>query len=235
MMGDAYLWFPTASGHKGAGSAQAGARSRTVRRKHMVEGKVLRRAVFLDRDGTLNKDVGYVHRKEDWQWLPGVAEALKRLRAVGYVLVVVSNQSGIARGMYDREALRLLEEWVNAELSAKNAAIDAWYYCPHLPEITGHCECRKPEPGLLLQAARDLELDLANSWMIGDRVRDVQAGIAAGCQSILLHPEGSDNSDDDDVPDGVAVVPHLPAATVRILAPRMRQLRAARMLEKMKE
>ena len=72
----------------------------------MVEGKVLRRAVFLDRDGTLNKDVGYVHRKEDWQWLPGVAEALKRLRAVGYVLVVVSNQSGIARGMYDREALR---------------------------------------------------------------------------------------------------------------------------------
>lgn len=201
----------------------------------MVEGKVLRRAVFLDRDGTLNKDVGYVHRKEDWQWLPGVAEALKRLRAVGYVLVVVSNQSGIARGMYDREALRLLEEWVNAELSAKNAAIDAWYYCPHLPEITGHCECRKPEPGLLLQAARDLELDLANSWMIGDRVRDVQAGIAAGCQSILLHPEGSDNSDDDDVPDGVAVVPHLPAATVRILAPRMRQLRAARMLEKMKE
>ena len=201
----------------------------------MVEGKVLRRAVFLDRDGTLNKDVGYVHRKEDWQWLPGVAEALKRLRAVGYVLVVVSNQSGIARGMYDREALRLLEECVNAELSAKNAAIDAWYYCPHLPEITGHCECRKPEPGLLLQAARDLELDLANSWMIGDRVRDVQAGIAAGCQSILLHPEGSDNSDDDDVPDGVAVVPHLPAATVRILAPRMRQLRAARMLEKMKE
>ncbi len=201
----------------------------------MVEGKVLRRAVFLDRDGTLNKDVGYVHRKEDWQWLPGVAEALKRLRAVGYVLVVVSNQSGIARGMYDRESLRLLEEWVNAELAAKNAAIDAWYYCPHLPEITGPCECRKPEPGLLLQAARDLDLDLANSWMIGDRVRDVQAGLAAGCQSILLHPEGSDNSDDDDVPDGVAVVPHLPAATVRILAPRMRQLRAARMLEKMKE
>ena len=201
----------------------------------MVEGKVLRRAVFLDRDGTLNKDVGYVHRKEDWQWLPGVAEALKRLRAVGYVLVVVSNQSGIARGMYDREALRLLEEWVNEELAAKNAAIDAWYYCPHQAEITGPCECRKPGPGLLLQAARDLDLDLANSWMIGDRVRDVQAGLAAGCQSILLHPEGSDNSDDDDVPDGVAVVPHLPAATVRILAPRMRQLRAARMLEKMKE
>ena len=201
----------------------------------MGEGKVLRRAVFLDRDGTLNKDVGYVHRKEDWQWLPGVAEALKRLRAVGYVLVVVSNQSGIARGMYDSEALRQLEEWVNTELATKNAAIDAWYYCPHLPEVTGPCECRKPEPGLILQAARDLELDLANSWMIGDRVRDVKAGLAAGCQSILLLPEGSDNSDDDDVPDGVAVVPHLPAATVRILAPRMRQLRAARMLEKMKD
>ena len=139
----------------------------------MGDSKVLRRAVFLDRDGTLNKDTGYVHRKEDWQWLPGVPEALKRLRAVGYVLVVVSNQSGIARGFYDHEDLR--------------------------------------------------------------RVREVQAGLAAGCQSILLHADGSDNRDDDEVPDGVAVVPHLPAATVRILAPRMRQLRTARMLEKMKE
>ena len=195
----------------------------------MVEGKVLRRAVFLDRDGTLNKDVGYVHRKEDWQWLPGVAEALKRLRAVGYVLVVVSNQSGIARGMYDREALRQLEEWVNAELAAKNAAIDAWYYCPHLPEITGPCECRKPEPGLLLQAARDLELDLANSWMIGDRVRDVQAGIAAGCSSVLLRPPVGAYESDVPVPEGVKVVPHLPAAGVHILAPEMRAHRLTKL------
>ena len=203
--------------------------------KNMGDSKVLRRAVFLDRDGTLNKDTGYVHRKEDWQWLPGVPEALKRLHAVGYVLVVVSNQSGIARGMYGHEDLRLLEQWVNADLAAKNAVVDAWYYCSHLPEITGPCQCRKPEPGLILQAARELDLDLANSWMIGDRVRDVQAGLAAGCQSILLHPDGNSNKDDDEVPEGVAVVPHLPAATVRILAPRMRQLRTARMLEKMKE
>ncbi|MEG6503777.1 D-glycero-alpha-D-manno-heptose-1,7-bisphosphate 7-phosphatase, partial [Desulfovibrio sp. 1214_IL3152] len=137
----------------------------------MTEKTALRRAIFLDRDGTLNRDTGYVHRKEDWQWLPGVPEALKRLRAVGYVLVVVSNQSGIARGMFDHDALKRLEEWINADLAAKNAAIDAWYYCPHLPEITGPCQCRKPEPGLILQAARDLHIDLADSWMIGDRVR----------------------------------------------------------------
>ena len=201
----------------------------------MTEKTALRRAIFLDRDGTLNRDTGYVHRKEDWQWLPGVPEALKRLRAGGYVLVVVSNQSGIARGMFDRDALNRLEEWVNADLAAKNAAIDAWYYCPHLPEITGPCQCRKPEPGLVLQAARDLHIDLANSWMIGDRVRDVRAGLAAGCRSILLHPEGGGHEDDEDVPEGVSVAPHLPAAGVHILAPRMRELRAARLLEKMKD
>ena len=114
---------------------------------------VLRRAIFLDRDGTLNKDTGYVHRKEDWHWLPGVVEALKRFHAVGYALVVVSNQSGLARGMYDLAALHELEAWINADLEAKGAAIDAWYYCPHLPEITGPCSCRKPAPGLILRAA----------------------------------------------------------------------------------
>ena len=96
----------------------------------MTEKTALRRAIFLDRDGTLNRDTGYVHRKEDWQWLPGVPEALKRLRAVGYVLVVVSNQSGIARGMFDRDALNRLEEWVNADLAAKNAAIPAGNAAP---------------------------------------------------------------------------------------------------------
>ena len=200
----------------------------------MTEKTTLRRAIFLDRDGTLNRDTGYVHRKEDWQWLPGVPEALKRLRAVGYALVVVSNQSGIARGMFDHDALKQLEEWVNADLAARHAAIDAWYYCPHLPEITGPCQCRKPEPGLVLQAARDLNLDLANSWMIGDRVRDVRAGLAAGCRSILLHPEGGGYEDDEDVPEGVPVAPHLAAAGVHILAPRMRVLRSARLLEKKK-
>ena len=87
---------------------------------------VLRRAIFLDRDGTLNKDTGYVHRKEDWHWLPGVVEALKRFHAVGYALVVVSNQSGLARGMYDLAALHELEAWINADREAYRAALEAW-------------------------------------------------------------------------------------------------------------
>ncbi len=199
---------------------------------------VLRRAVFLDRDGTLNEDKGYVHRKEDWRWLPGVPETLKRLHAMGYLLVVVSNQSGIARGMYSLDELRALEAWVSADLAARGACIDAWYYCPHLPEITGPCTCRKPKSGLLLQAARDLHIDLARSWMVGDKVRDVQAGLAAGTSCILLRPtanlEGTVDKEtskktDETVPDGVIVVPHLPAAGVHILAPELRMARLTRL------
>ena len=189
---------------------------------------VLRRAIFLDRDGTLNKDTGYVHRKEDWHWLPGVVEALKRFHAVGYALVVVSNQSGLARGMYDLAALHELEAWINADLEAKGAAIDAWYYCPHLPEITGPCSCRKPAPGLILRAAEEMGLDLARSWMVGDRVRDVEAGLAAGCRCVLLRPAQGGYAADAPVPPGVAVAPHLAAAEVLILGPELRRLRTER-------
>ena len=189
---------------------------------------VLRRAIFLDRDGTLNKDTGYVHRKEDWHWLPGVVEALQRFHAVGYALVVVSNQSGLARGMYDLAALHELEAWINADLEAKGAAIDAWYYCPHLPEITGPCSCRKPAPGLILRAAEEMGLDLARSWMVGDRVRDVEAGLAAGCRCVLLRPAQGGYEADAPVPPGVAVAPHLAAAEVLILGPELRRLRTER-------
>ena len=98
-------------------------------------------------------------------------------------------------------------------------------------KLPAHASAASLSPGFF----RDLDLDLANSWMIGDRVRDVRAGLAAGCRSILLHPESGGHEDDGDVPDGVSVAPHLPAAGVHILAPRMRELRAARLLEKMKE
>lgn len=144
------------------------------------------RAVFLDRDGTLNADLDYVHKKEDWHWLPHVVEGLAKLRAADFALVVVSNQSGIARGMFDAAAVDALHLWVNAQLAPYKAAIDAFYFCPHLPKITGPCSCRKPLPGLLLQAAREMDIDLASSWMVGDRVRDAQAGLAAGCRAIVI-------------------------------------------------
>ena len=190
-----------------------------------------RRAIFLDRDGTLNRDTGYVHRKEDWHWLPGVVEALRRFRAAGYLLVVVSNQSGLARGMFSVEDLHALEEWINADLAGHGAGIDAWYYCPHLPEATGPCTCRKPEPGLILQAAAELHIDLARSWMVGDRVRDVQAGLAAGCSCILLRPPVEAYENDVPVPDGVFVAPHLAAAEVRIMAPEVRSKKKALLTE----
>ena len=195
----------------------------------MSTAEAPRRAIFLDRDGTLNHDTGYIHRKEDWQWLPGVVETLRRFHAVGYLLVVVSNQSGLARGMFSEDDLRALEAWVNEDLAAHNAVIDAWYYCPHLPEVTGPCSCRKPEPGLILQAAVDLNIDLARSWMIGDRVRDMQAGLAAGCSCVLLRPPVGAYEDNVPVPEGVKVVPHLAAAGVHILAPEMRAHRLSRL------
>lgn len=151
-----------------------------------ASGATLRPAVFLDRDGTLNADLGYVFRPEDIHWLPGVAAALARLRWAGYLLIVVTNQSGIARGFYDAQAMQALHDWMNAELRAQGAHIDAFYHCPHHPDINGVCICRKPAPGMLLRAAEDWRIDLEQSWMIGDKMSDVTAGRAAGCTPILL-------------------------------------------------
>lgn len=152
-----------------------------------------RRAMFLDRDGTLNRDFGYIHRQEDWQWLPGVPEALARFAAAGMLLVVVSNQSGVARGMFSRSDLLALERHAGRQLAAYGVRVAGWYYCPHLPEISGACACRKPAPGLLRKAACDLDIDLSGSWMLGDRLRDVRAGLNAGCHSALVR--GQDDAE----------------------------------------
>ncbi|MCX4308881.1 MAG: HAD family hydrolase [Desulfovibrio sp.] len=145
-----------------------------------------RKAVFLDRDGTMNEDPGYIFRSEDWRWLPEAVKGISVFNNAGWLVIVVSNQSGIARGFYSREDLGRLEAFVNADLAGRGARVDDWRYCPHLPEITGPCSCRKPEPGLLLAAARDLDIDLAASWMLGDRLIDVQAGLAAGARAGLV-------------------------------------------------
>ena len=154
-----------------------------------------RRAIFLDRDGTLNEDLGYVHKAADWRWLPGVPEALARFKAAGWLVVVVSNQSGIARGLFAPQDLAALERWVDGRLAPLGAAPDAWYHCPHLPEITGPCDCRKPLPGLVLRACADMGIAPGASWMLGDRQRDVAAGVAAGCRAGLLRPDPADAAD----------------------------------------
>lgn len=144
------------------------------------------RAVFLDRDGTLNVEVNYLRRVEDLRLIPGAGEALAALRRQGFVLVGITNQAGIARGLLDETVLGAIHERLQALLAAQGARLDAVYFCPHHPEFTGACECRKPLPGMLLQAAAELDIDLARSWMVGDTPADIAAGRAAGCRSVLV-------------------------------------------------
>lgn len=148
------------------------------------------RAVILDRDGVLNKKrprAEYVRTWDEFEWLPGAVEALCLLKRAGYKLILVSNQAGIARGMMSEADLISLHERMQVELSAVGAAVDAIYYCPH--GWDEGCTCRKPKPGLLLQAQRDHHLDLTKTFVIGDDERDVEAGVAAGCRTFLVSPE----------------------------------------------
>lgn len=143
-----------------------------------------RRAVFLDRDGTLNRDSpDYVKRWSEFAWLPGVFEPLRRLSKAGFDLVVVTNQGAISKGLTSVEAVEDLHARMRAELAAAGIEV-AVYYCPH-HDVDG-CGCRKPKPGLLLQAAKARGIDLGRSWMVGDTERDVQAGLAAGCRVVRV-------------------------------------------------
>jgi D-glycero-D-manno-heptose 1,7-bisphosphate phosphatase len=146
-----------------------------------------RRAVFLDRDGTLNvrpPEHEYVRAVDDFVWLPGSVEALARLSQAGFVLAVVSNQRGAARGLVTEDTLRRVEHRMLHDLRAHGARIDAFRYCVH--DLAEDCECRKPKPRLLLDLARELDLDLDRSWMVGDSDDDVLAGQAAGCRTVLV-------------------------------------------------
>jgi histidinol-phosphate phosphatase family protein len=143
-----------------------------------------RRALFLDRDGTLIVDQGYPSRPEQIRLLPGAAEALALLARQGFVLVVVSNQSGVGRGFLTREQAERVHERLVECLAAHGVQLDASYYCYHAP--WEGCCCRKPSPEMLRRAAEQLDLDLTRSFLIGDKPRDVEAGRAAGCRTIFL-------------------------------------------------
>ena len=144
----------------------------------------MRRAVFLDRDGTLMPEVGALGRPEAVRLLPGVAPALRALAAARYELVVVSNQSAIGRGAVTEPEVRAVHAALRRALRAEGVELSAIFFCPHRPEDA--CDCRKPAPGLLLQAAAALELRLGESWMIGDSTRDTEAAARAGTRGILL-------------------------------------------------
>ncbi len=145
-------------------------------------------AVFLDRDGTINVEKNYLYRIEDWEWIPGAELAITQLNAAGFLVVVVSNQAGIARGLYSEQDVHLLHKHVSVELMNKGGRIDAYFFCPHHPEygVIRACECRKPSPSMLLEAKRVLNIDLSKSWMLGDKAIDIEAGLLAGVSTILV-------------------------------------------------
>ena len=150
-----------------------------------------RPAVFLDRDGTINEEVGYIHELEKLNLIPGAALAIRGLNALGVPVILVTNQSGPARGYYPESWIHDLHERLVQLLAAEGARLDGLYYCPHLPdgsvaEFSFACDCRKPEPGMLRQAAAEHDLDLSRSFMIGDKATDVEVGERAGTRTILL-------------------------------------------------
>lgn len=146
----------------------------------------MKQAFFLDRDGVINVEVDYLSDPDKAELIPGVPEALREIRAHGFLAVVVTNQSGVARGMYSEKEVHAVHRRIDELLAATGAQVDRWYFCPHHPKHTGICDCRKPAPGMLLRAARELDIDLSNSVMVGDRLSDLEAGRAAGCRTVWL-------------------------------------------------
>jgi D-glycero-D-manno-heptose 1,7-bisphosphate phosphatase len=150
----------------------------------MSETQLPRRAVFLDRDGTIGEELGYVNHIDRFQIFPYAAAAIRKLNQAEMPVIVVTNQSGIARNIFPESLVHEVHKKMVAELAAGGAWIDAIYFCPHKSEDA--CECRKPNPGLLERAAREHALDLAGSWIVGDRYADLEMGHAAGARGILV-------------------------------------------------
>jgi len=147
--------------------------------------------IFLDRDGTINKEVDFLSHPDNLQLIPRSAEAIREANALGFKVFIITNQSGIARGFLTEEHLTAIHRQLLASLSAAGATVDAIYYCPHHPELGNEpfvkaCDCRKPRIGMLRQAAEEFNIDLAQSFVIGDRMIDVQTGNNAGATSILV-------------------------------------------------
>jgi len=149
----------------------------------------LKKALFLDRDGVINVEKEYLYKKEDFEFIEGIFELCRYYQDLGYLIFVVTNQSGIARKFYTEEEFSKLTQWMLKEFEKEGIHIQKVYHCPHHPEISGECDCRKPKPGMLREAAETFGVDLKNSIMIGDKERDIEAGINAGLRETYLFDE----------------------------------------------
>jgi D-glycero-D-manno-heptose 1,7-bisphosphate phosphatase len=148
-------------------------------------------AAFLDRDGVINRDLGYVHRPDQFEWMPGAPDAIRLLNERGFRVIVVTNQSGIGRGLYDEAEFRAFMDWIGTKLAEHGARFDAVYYCPHHPTearapYRQTCDCRKPAPGLIRRAIAEHGLDPGQSFLIGDKSSDIEAAKAAGVTGHLF-------------------------------------------------
>jgi len=146
------------------------------------------KTIFLDRDGVINKEVGYLHKIKDFKFIDGVFDACLYFRSLGYQLIIVTNQSGIDRGYYNEDDFHVVNNWMLEKFSKKDINILDVFFCPHGPE--SDCNCRKPKPGMFNQANNKYGIDMKNSWMIGDKEADVQAAKTAGIQNTILVKSG---------------------------------------------
>ncbi len=146
-------------------------------------------ALFLDRDGVINVEKNYLHKKEDFEFIDGIFELCHHYQDQGYLIVVVTNQSGIAREYYSEIDFANLTFWMIEAFAAKGVEIAQVYHCPHHPDISGDCDCRKPHPGMFLKAAKELNIDLVNSVLVGDSERDITAAHSAGLRETYLFSE----------------------------------------------
>ena len=152
----------------------------------------MNKAVFFDRDGVINIDTGYVGRIEDFTFVDGIIPAMQYAQRLGYLLIIVTNQSGIGRGYYTEEDFQQLTTWMNTELAQQGVIIEAVFHCPHTD--SDHCQCRKPKPGLLLQAIDKFDIDCDNSWMVGDSERDIEAAVAADIGNTVFFDPGNNKT-----------------------------------------
>ena len=177
-------------------------------------------ALFLDRDGVINEERGYVYRPEEFRFIDGVFDACRSAIRLGYRLVVITNQAGVARGYYSESDFESLNQWMLERFEEQGVKIDGVYYCPHHPQagkgVYGvECECRKPRPGMLKTAARELQIDLSSSVLVGDKISDIEAGRRAGLRRCILVRSGH-SVDESDIQEGVLIADDLVGA-VRIL------------------
>lgn len=179
-------------------------------------------AIFLDRDGTINVEKEYLYRVEDWEWIPGAVEAIKLINQMGWLVIVVTNQAGVARGYYTEDDVDVLHRHVDKLLAVEGAKVNAYYYCPHHPEFGDgrECECRKPNSGMLLAAGRYLDIDLGRSYLIGDKSSDIDAAQNVGVTPIIVMT-GYGRQEADQISDSVMRADDILDAVKRIFSNEM--------------